>query len=103
VTDKLDVKHCHLNFLNKHSKPLDDAPVPISLEPFPEILSAISDRQQALLSMPESWREALYKIDDTKLSLILALDDGAYPSNNTSRFSFAKHVGMENDDDHANT
>jgi c-di-GMP-related signal transduction protein len=104
VTDKLDVKSYHLNFLNKHGEPLDDdAPVPSFLEQLPDILPAISDRQQALLSIPESWRDTLYKSHDTNLSLILDLNGGDYPSDDTKKFSFAKHAGLVNDDDHSNT
>lgn len=104
VTDKLDVKSYHLNFLNKHGEPLDDdSPIPSFLEQLPDILPAISDRQQALLSIPESWREALYKSHDTKLSLILDLYGSDYPSDDIKNFSFAKHAGLENDDDHSNT
>jgi c-di-GMP-related signal transduction protein len=104
VTDKLDVKSYHLNFLNKHGEPLkDDSPVPSFLEQLPDILPAISDRQQALLSIPESWREAVYKRHDTNLSLILDLNGSDYPSDDKKNFSFAKHAGLENDDDHSNT
>ena len=104
VTDKLDVKSYHLNFLNKHGEPLDDdAPVPSFLEQLPDILPAISDQQQALLSIPESWRDALYKSHDIHLSLILDLNGGDYPSDDTKNFSFAKHAGKVNDNDHSNT
>ena len=104
VTDKLDVKSYHLNFLDKHGEPLDDdAPVPRFLEQLSDILPAISDQQQALLSIPESWRDALYKSNDTNLSLSLDLAGRDYPSDNKRNFSFAKHAGLVNDDDHSNT
>lgn len=104
VTDKLDVKSYHLNFLNKRGEPLDDdAAVPEFLEQLPDILPAISDRQEALLSIPESWREALYKSHETRLSLVLDLNGGKYPSEDKKRFTFAKHAENVQDDDHANT
>lgn len=104
VTDKLNVKSYHLNFLNKHGEPLDDdSPVPDFVEQLPDILPSISDQQEALLSIPESWREALYKSHDTNLSLILDLNGDGYPSDDIKRFSFAKHAETVNGDDHANT
>tara|TARA_R110002049_G_scaffold117067_4_gene270036 strand:- start:6367 stop:7551 length:1185 start_codon:yes stop_codon:yes gene_type:complete len=104
VTDKLNVKSYHLHFLNKHGEPLDnDVPVPSFLEKLPEILPAISDQQQALLSIPESWREALYKSHDSSLSLVFDLNGGDYPIDNAGNFVFAKHAQVVNDDDNANT
>lgn len=99
VTGEFNVKSYHLNFLNKHGEPLDDdAPVPNFVEQLPDILPAISDRQQALLSIPESWREVLYKSHETKLSLILDLNGDSYPGEDKKRFSFAKHAEEANDD-----
>lgn len=108
VTDKLNVKSYHLNFLNKHGEPLnDDSPVPDFVSQLPNILPAISEHQQALLSIPESWREALYKSHDTSLSLTLDLHGSHYPSEDYNadkkHFSFAKHAETVNADDHANT
>lgn len=104
VTDKLDVKSYHLSFLDKRGETLDDdSPVPDFLEQLPNILPAISDRQEALLSIPESWREALYKSNESSLSLILDLNGGSYPSEDKKRFSFAKHAENIQDNDHANT
>ncbi|MFT7413659.1 MAG: hypothetical protein ACI9FO_000310 [Methylophagaceae bacterium] len=104
VTDKLNVKSYHLNFLNMRGEPLDnDSPVPNFIEQLPDILPAISDQQQVLLSMPESWQEALYKSHDSTLSLILDLNGGVYPSDYNKRFSFAKHAETVTGDDHANT
>tara|TARA_R110001606_G_scaffold361754_3_gene514981 strand:+ start:38765 stop:39949 length:1185 start_codon:yes stop_codon:yes gene_type:complete len=104
VTDKLNVQSYHLNFLNKHGEPLDDdSPVPNFVEQLPDILPAISAQQEALLSIPESWREALYNSHESTLSLILDLNGGGYPSEDKKRFSFAKHAETASDDDHANT
>lgn len=104
VTDRLDVKSYHLNFLNKHGEPLDDdTAIPDFLEQLPDILPVISDRQEALLSIPESWRDALYKSHEMSLSLTLDLNGGTYPSEDKKQFSFAKHAENLQNDDHANT
>tara|TARA_R110002050_G_scaffold9504_1_gene33056 strand:+ start:200855 stop:202039 length:1185 start_codon:yes stop_codon:yes gene_type:complete len=104
VADKLNVQSYHLNFLNKQGEPLDDdSPVPDFVGQLSDILPAISDQQEALLSIPESWREALYQGNDSKLSLILDLNGGNYPSDDKKRFSFAKHAETANDDHRANT
>lgn len=104
VTDKLDVKSYHLNFLNTQGEPLDDdSPIPDFLGQLPDILPKISDRQQALLSIPESWREALYETHESSLSLILDLNGGHYPIADNKRFSFAKHAENIQDNDQANT
>ena len=104
MTDKLDVKSYHLKFLNKQGQPLDDdSPVPDFLEKLPEILPKISDRQQALLSMPESWREALYESHETRFSLILDVSGGRYPSTDKKGFSFAKNAENIQDNEKTNT
>jgi hypothetical protein len=104
VTDKLNVKSYHLNFLNKQGEPLnDDSPVPDFVSQLPNILPSISDQQEALLSIPESWREALYKSHDSNFSLILDLNDDGSSDEHKKRFSFAQHAAKTNDDHRANT
>ena len=104
VTDRLDVKNYHLSFLDKKGNKLnDDAPIPAFLEQLPHILPAISDQQEALLSIPESWRDSLYKSNESNLSLILDLNGGRFPHDDKNRFSFAKHAENVQDDEHANT
>jgi EAL and modified HD-GYP domain-containing signal transduction protein len=93
-TNRLDVDSYHLTFLNKHGEPLnDDLPVPAFLEQLPDILPAISDRQQALLSMPESWREALNATRESTLKFTLDLN-GSHSEDklNPDRFAFARHA-----------
>lgn len=93
-TNRLDVDSYHLTFLDKHGQPLnDDLPVPVFLEKLPDILPAISDRQQALLSMPESWREALNDTRESTLKFTLDLNGKTSDSKlNPDRFAFARHA-----------
>jgi EAL and modified HD-GYP domain-containing signal transduction protein len=104
LTDKLDVKSYHINFLNKQGQPLDDdSTIPGFLEHLPSILLEISDRQQTLLSMPESWQEALYASHETGFSLMLDLNSESYSSADKKSFSFAKHAENINDNEQTNT
>lgn len=60
VTDKLDVKSDHLNFLNKYGEPQDDnSSVPDFVEQLACVLPTISSQQHILLSIPELWREPI--------------------------------------------
>lgn len=94
ITDRLDVDSYHLSFLNKQGEALsDDSPVPSFLEQLPAILPAISDRQKALLSMPESWRETLYQHHNTNYKLILDINGHPLPEQQGSEyFGFARHA-----------
>ncbi len=104
-TNRLDVDSYHLTFLNKHGEPLnDDLPVPAFLEHLPDILPVISDRQQALLSMPESWREALNEIRESTLKFTLDLNGNASANKlNTDRFAFARHAETSDSDSPSQT
>ncbi|HDY85090.1 MAG TPA: HDOD domain-containing protein, partial [Methylophaga sp.] len=104
VTDKLNVKSYHLNFLNKQGEPLnDDSPVPDFVSQLPNILPSISEQQEALLSIPESWREALYNSEDNDFSLILDLNDDGHSAEHKKQLLFAQHAAKTNDDHRANT
>jgi EAL and modified HD-GYP domain-containing signal transduction protein len=93
-SNRLDVDSYHLSFLTKEGEKLDDdLPVPAFLTQLPDILPAISDRQQALLSMPESWREALNEARESTLKFTLDLNGkSSFENLNKERFAFARHA-----------
>ncbi len=93
LADRLDVDSYHLTFLNKYGEKLDDdSKIPIFINHLTDILPAISDQQKALLSMPESWREALYKSPKSSLNLTLDLNGHALTDSDNTRFGFANHA-----------
>lgn len=88
--NRLDVETYHLTFLDSHGEQLsDDAPVPSFLIQLNSILPAISHRQKALLTMPESWQAALCEQGNTGMDLILDINGHPVPQKNHSLFSFA--------------
>jgi len=98
ITNQLDVESYHLSFLTKQGEKLDDdAEVPKFIEQLPNILPAISERQKALLSLPESWREALINTDETDIDFILDVNGGDAPIINNNHFSFARHASLTKD------
>lgn len=100
ITDQLDVDSYHLSFLTKQGESLDDdAEVPKFLEQLPSILPAISERQKALLSLPESWRETLLNVHESDINLTLDVDRDAAPKTDNNLFSFALHASLEQDSD----
>lgn len=100
ITDQLDVDSYHLSFLSKQGESLDDdAEVPKFLEQLPSILPAISERQKALLSLPESWRETLLNVHESDINLTLDVDRDAAPKTDNNLFSFALHASLEQDSD----
>lgn len=96
ITNRLDVDSYHLTFLDKYGDKLDDdSEAPSFVEHLTDILPAISDRQQALLSMPESWQATLSYNHETAIELTLDLDDIASPRFDYTHFSFATHAEAE--------
>ncbi len=94
VSDNLQVDSYHLTFLGKEGEKLDDdSHAPAFLEHLADILSAISARQKALLSVPESWQEALIKHHPPSLQLTLDVEDMQVPETDVhTAFSFARHA-----------
>ncbi|PHS68514.1 MAG: histidine kinase [Methylophaga sp.] len=105
IKDRMDVDSYHLSFLNKQGEKLnDDAEVPSFIEQLPSILPAISDRQKALLSIPESWQYALENSQKSALSLTLDLgQNSSHDTSKNSHFGFAVHADNVKDDDHSDT
>ncbi len=104
VTDKLEVNSYHIRFLDKQGEQLDDdAPVPEFLKQLPYILPELGGRQDTLLSVPESWRQALYQNNESHPSLILDLNGGSYPTETKHLFSFARDTDNIQGDDQVNT
>jgi len=104
ITAQLDVESYHLSFLTKQGEKLsDDAEVPKFIEQLPSILPAISERQKALLSLPESWREALLGTDQSEVNFTLDVNGGDAPSTNNNHFSFARHASISKDSKDSNT
>ncbi len=103
VPDRLDVDSYHLTFLSKQGEKLnDDSEVPSFIKQLPAILPSISDRQKALLSMPESWRHALFELEENHTNFTLDLNGSHSPDINNKLFSFASHAVTEEDNEHSN-
>ena len=104
ITDRLDVDSYHLSFLNKQGEKLDDdSEVPAFLEQLPDILPSISDRQNALLSIPESWQDALLNIHSTAINFTIDINGKNTPSINNKLFSYASHADAVADDNSTDT
>ncbi|NOQ80895.1 MAG: HDOD domain-containing protein [Methylophaga sp.] len=100
IADQLNVDSYHLSFLTKQGESLDDdAEVPKFIEQLPSILPAISERQKALLSLPESWRETLLNVHESDMNLTLDVDQDAAPTTDNNLFSFALHASLKQDSD----
>lgn len=100
IADQLNVDSYHLSFLTKQGESLDDdAEVPKFIEQLPSILPAISERQKALLSLPESWRETLLNVHESDMNLTLDIDRDAAPTTDNNLFSFALHASLKQDSD----
>lgn len=104
MTSQLDVDSYHLSFLDIHGQKLnDDAQVPDFLEQLPTILLAINHRQKALLTIPESWQDALLKLQNIGMELTLDIDNVDAPTINNKAFSFARHANEMNGHGHSKT
>ena len=96
LADRLDVDSYHLTFLNQHGEKLnDDSETPSFIEHITDILPAISDRKKALLSMPESWREALYSSPKSSFNLVLDLNGHNLSDASNDNFEFANHAILQ--------
>ncbi len=100
IANRLDVDSYHLTFLDKNGEPLnDDAELPDFLEQLPLILPEISDRQKALLSMPESWRDSLYQNPESAAKFIFDINGHNRPEIvNDDRFKFASHASSNSEE-----
>lgn len=104
ITNRLDVDSYHLSFLNKQGQRLsDDAKVPTFVQQLPDILPAISDRQTAMLSIPESWRAALYDTPRSSLKLILDINGHSISEATNTRFGFASHAKQNKESNSTDT
>lgn len=93
IPNRLDVDSYHLSFLGLDGNKLDDdLPVPDFIEQLPSILQAISHRQKALLTIPESWQSALLNLPNIGMSLTLDINGSELPQFNNQAFSFAGHA-----------
>ncbi|MDC9725149.1 MAG: HDOD domain-containing protein [Gammaproteobacteria bacterium] len=104
ITNQLDVESYHLSFLTKHGEKLDDdTEIPKFIEQLPAILPAISERQKALLSLPESWRETLLNTDDSEINFTLDVNGNDEPTVKNSHFTFARHASLNKDSKDSST
>lgn len=98
TANRLDVDSYHLSFLDMDGNKLnDDAPIPDFVEQLPVIVKTISQRQKALLTIPESWQEALLNLQNIDMSLTLDIDGLEIPQLHNKAFSFAGHAKDETD------
>ncbi len=104
IKNDLDVDSYHLSFLNKQGEKLDDdSEVPAFIEQLPNILPAISERQKALLSMPESWRDALLQSHQSNVNFTLDVNGDDEPNTENQLFSFARHASLNKDSNESKT
>lgn len=93
LADHLDVDSYHLTFLNQHGEKLnDDSEIPVFIEHIADLLPTISDRKKALLSMPESWLEAIYNSSELSFDLTLDLNGHDLSDSNHAHVYFANHA-----------
>lgn len=98
TTNRLDVDSYHLSFLDLDGNKLnDDSAVPDFVEQLPHIVKAISHRQQALLTVPESWQETLLNLQNIDMNLTLDINGYDIPKLNNKAFSFAGHASQDGD------
>lgn len=103
-TDKLDVDSYHLTFLDKSGQQLDnDSEVPDFLEQLPSILPSISHRQKALLTIPESWRDAMLNVQSQDVSLTLDITGHKDIQLENKAFSFAGHANKADSNNNTHT
>ncbi|WP_438971048.1 EAL and HDOD domain-containing protein [Methylophaga sp.] len=104
IASELNVDSYHLSFLDIHGQKLnDDSQVPDFIEKLPAILPAINHRQKALLTIPESWQDALLNLQNIGMELTLDIDDIDVPDINNKAFSFACHANDTNGHGHSKT
>lgn len=105
VTNKLDVDSYHLTFLDSNGQKLnDDSEVPEFVLQIPQILPEISHRQKALLTIPESWRDALLETSNHGLSLTIDINGDNIPTALTHQpFAFASHAHLTGADSRTQT
>lgn len=99
VGNRLDVDSYHLTFMDQNGQPLNnDAEVPDFLTQLASILPAISPRQKALLTMPESWQASLCAQQLSGIDLTLDLHGNQLPQINQSQLAFADHANAHDVD-----
>lgn len=99
VGNRIDVDCYHLTFLDAHGQPLNnDAEVPDFLTQLASILPAISSRQKALLTVPESWQASLCSQQLSGIDLTLDVHGNPLPQINQSRLAFADHANAHDVD-----
>jgi len=99
VGNRMDVDSYHLTFLDAHGQPLNnDAEIPGFLTQLGSILPAISPRQKALLTMPESWQAAICAQQLSGIDLTLDVNGHPLPLSNQSHLAFADHANAHDVD-----
>jgi hypothetical protein len=98
ISNCLTVDSYHLSFLDKNGEKVnDDSEVPNFIKELPAILPSISERQKALLTIPESWQETLLENTDNDTQFILDVNGDNQALNNNQLFSFARHAAIGQD------
>lgn len=101
VGNRMDVDSYHLTFLDAHGHPLNnDAEIPVFLTQLSSILLAISPRQKALLTMPESWQAAVCEQQISGIDLTLDVNGHPLPQSHQTHVNFADHANALDIDPH---
>ncbi|OUR72041.1 histidine kinase [Methylophaga sp. 41_12_T18] len=96
VNGQMDVDAYHLTFLDKTGQALaDDSEKPTFLEQINTVLPTICDQKNILLSVPQSWHEALSQQPSSTFKLRLDVK-GQAPNTDKSTLSYATHAGQQN-------
>lgn len=100
INDELDVAGYHISFFDLNGEKLnDDSAVPDFVQHLPEIILGINHNPNALLSIPNSWQQALLALP--KISASLTLDGDVLPSHHNGAIKFARRVNVSaNGHDH---
>ncbi|OUR64239.1 histidine kinase [Methylophaga sp. 42_25_T18] len=101
VSERLDVEvdGYHLSFLDKTGEALsNDSEVPTFMAQLTTILPTICDKQKVLLSIPESWQEALSHLPASSIKFTLDITGKAPSTEKKSALEFASHAEQEQDD-----
>jgi EAL and modified HD-GYP domain-containing signal transduction protein len=93
---QMDVDSYHITFLDINGQKLnDDSPVPEFITSLPHLLPSISQRQKALLTLPESWQSALLEMDHIDMKLTLDINGSNKPTPHNQMFTFAGYADAE--------
>ncbi|MCC5796599.1 MAG: HDOD domain-containing protein [Methylophaga sp.] len=98
--DQLQVDGYHLTFLDIHGQALDDdIEVPDFISRLPRLLVELNHSEKALLTLPETWQNALLQQDMNGIDLTIDIHGNPKPENHHPRYKFADRAALEREPD----